>query len=182
MVANEVPWAESGGARAIAEDGSLPGPFNLLLFSPAIGAAMLGVFRADKNHTSLPPRVHEIVILTVGAAWHAAYELYAHRAIGKAPGAARHHDRGNRRRGTARVRVRGRSVGLRLHEATDPQPRSRRRGLQPGGMLADFGDAGLVDMVMLIGLYLTVCATVNAFEVPVPLAAQPRGAAGDGAP
>lgn len=46
----------------------------------------------------------------------------------------------------------------------------------------DFGDAGLVDMVMLIGLYLTVCATVNAFEVPVPLAAQPRGAAGDGAP
>jgi 4-carboxymuconolactone decarboxylase len=86
MVANEVPWAETGGARAIAADGTLLGPFNPLLFSPAIGAGLLGLFHADGRNTSLPPRVHEIVILTVGAAWHAAYELYAHRAIGKARG------------------------------------------------------------------------------------------------
>ena len=31
-----------------------------------------------------------------------------------------------------------------------------------------FGDKGIVDMVMLIGLYLTTCAIINAFEVPVP--------------
>lgn len=86
MVANEVPWAESGGARAIAEDGSLLGPFNPLLFSLAIGAPMLGVFRADKYPSSLPPRVHEIDILTVGAAWHAAYELYAHPGDRQGPG------------------------------------------------------------------------------------------------
>jgi hypothetical protein len=51
MVANEVPWAEHGGARAIAEDGSLLGPFNPSLFSPAIRAAMLGVFHADSANT-----------------------------------------------------------------------------------------------------------------------------------
>jgi len=28
MAANKVPWAETAGARAIAEDGSLLGPFN----------------------------------------------------------------------------------------------------------------------------------------------------------
>jgi hypothetical protein len=31
-----------------------------------------------------------------------------------------------------------------------------------------FGHEGWVDMVMLIGLYLTTCAIINAFEVPAP--------------
>lgn len=31
-----------------------------------------------------------------------------------------------------------------------------------------FGHKGLVDMVMLIGLYNTTCSIINAFEVPVP--------------
>jgi 4-carboxymuconolactone decarboxylase len=31
-----------------------------------------------------------------------------------------------------------------------------------------FGHEGLVDVVMLIGLYLTTCAIINAFEVPAP--------------
>jgi 4-carboxymuconolactone decarboxylase len=30
------------------------------------------------------------------------------------------------------------------------------------------GDKGVVDMVMLIGLYLTTCSIINAFEIPVP--------------
>jgi 4-carboxymuconolactone decarboxylase len=29
-----------------------------------------------------------------------------------------------------------------------------------------FGDKGLVDMVVLIGLYLTTCAIINAFAPP----------------
>lgn len=49
MAAGEVPWAETGGAGAIAADGTFLGPFNPLLVSPALGAAMLGVFRAGKN-------------------------------------------------------------------------------------------------------------------------------------
>jgi hypothetical protein len=61
-------WAESSGARAIAHDGSLLGPFNPLLFKPVLGTAYLEVLRADEQSTSLSARVHEIVILTVGAA------------------------------------------------------------------------------------------------------------------
>ena len=29
-----------------------------------------------------------------------------------------------------------------------------------------FGNKGLVDMVLLIGLYLSTCALINAFEIP----------------
>jgi 4-carboxymuconolactone decarboxylase len=171
MVASEVPWAEHGGARAIAADGSLLGPFNALLFSPAAGAAMIGVFRADSSSTSLPPRVHEIVILTVGAAWQAAYELYAHCAIGKA-------------RGLPDAMIKAIIAGerpefdtgqeasaydftwqLTRHHAVDDA--TYRRAAR------EFGDAGVVDMVLLTGLYMTVCAIVNAFDVPVPLDPEP---------
>jgi 4-carboxymuconolactone decarboxylase len=38
----------------------------------------------------------------------------------------------------------------------------------------EFGQAGVVDMVVLTGLYLTVCAIVNAFNVPVPAGTQPE--------
>jgi 4-carboxymuconolactone decarboxylase len=179
MVANEVPWAERGGARAIAADGTLLGPFNPLLFSPAISAAMLGVFRADKAGTSLPTRVHEIVILTVGAACHAAYELYAHRAIGRVaglPGA------------TINAIVAGERPAFEseaeacAYDFTWQLTLAHRVDDATYARAADaFGEAGLVDMVMLIGLYLTVSAIVNAFEVPVPTRFQPDGAAGDGA-
>jgi 4-carboxymuconolactone decarboxylase len=30
------------------------------------------------------------------------------------------------------------------------------------------GHKALVDMVLLIGLYLTTCSIINAFEVPAP--------------
>jgi 4-carboxymuconolactone decarboxylase len=33
-----------------------------------------------------------------------------------------------------------------------------------------FGHKGLVDMVLLIGLYLATCSIINAFEVPAPQA------------
>jgi 4-carboxymuconolactone decarboxylase len=63
LVENEVPWANSSSVRAMAQDGSLLGPFNPLLFNPVLGAAQIEVFRADKKSTSLTPRVHEIIIL-----------------------------------------------------------------------------------------------------------------------
>ena len=166
MVANEVPWAEAGGARAIAADGSLLGPFNPLLFSPSIGAAQLAVFRIEKEHTTLPARVQEIVVLTVGAVWRADYELYAHRALGAAAGlpsalidAIAAEERP----------VFDSETEAAAYDFTWQLTRTHRvDDACYGRALGVFGDAGLVDMVMLIGLYMTVCAIVTAFEVPIP--------------
>jgi 4-carboxymuconolactone decarboxylase len=166
MVANEVPWAEGGGARAIADDGSLLGPFNALLFSPVISTAMLDVFRADKTNTALPKRVHEIVILTVGASCRAAYELYAHRAIGRAVGLADATIDAIVSEGQPRFDSDAETVA---HEFTTQLIRTNRVDDVTYATAAnEFGETGLVDMIMLIGLYVTVCAIVNVFEVPVP--------------
>lgn len=166
MEKEQVQWATKAGFQAAAADGRLLGPFNALLYAPEVGQTYLDYFAAEKKNTSLTERVHEIVILTVGAAWNAAYELYAHTAVGRTVGLPEE---------VMSAIAAGRTpAGLSepeaaAHEFThqlaaghriDPQAYARAK--------AAFGDRGLVDIVMLTGLYLTTCAVLNAFEVPVP--------------
>lgn len=166
LVANDVPWAEHGGARAIVEDGSLLGPFNPMLFSPAISTAVLSVFHADSANTTLDSRAHEIVILTVGADSDADYELYAHRAIGHAAGlpdpVVSAIVDGERPEFDSEAEA---SAYDFTHELTHSH---RVRDAIYARAVDSFGETGVVDMVLLIGLYLTVSAIVNAFEIPVP--------------
>jgi 4-carboxymuconolactone decarboxylase len=166
LIATEVPLFEEAGVQVRAMDGSLLGPFNPLLFSPALGGAQIAVFRADKASTSLPPRVHEIVILTVGAAWGSDYELYAHRVVGRLAGLAEE---------VIRAVESGQSPDLPdeqeaiAHEFTRQLAQDHRVDAETYSRAAEaFGHKGLVDLVLLIGLYLTTCALINAFEVPVP--------------
>jgi 4-carboxymuconolactone decarboxylase len=166
LVANELPWAAQFGFEAVASDGSLLGPFNPMLFSPVLGAAQLEVFHADKRSTSLSPRVHEIVVLTVGAAWNADYELYAHSAVARASGLSD---------AVIEAIASGHSPDFDseqeaiAYEFTSQLTHEHR--VDPDiyeHAARQFGNKGLVDMVMLIGLYLTVCSIINAFEVPAP--------------
>jgi 4-carboxymuconolactone decarboxylase len=166
LVAGYGPWADKSGFDVIASDGSLLGPLNPLLFSPSLGAAQIDVFDADKSTTSLPPRVHEVVILTVGAAWSCDYELYAHAAVGRVVGlsddvvealvAGEPPDFRNEQEASAHEFTR-QLVGAYRVDAT-----AYRRAEQA------LGQKGVVDMVLLIGLYLATCSLLNAFEVPAP--------------
>jgi 4-carboxymuconolactone decarboxylase len=166
LVASYGPWAEKSGFEVIAPDGSLLGPLNPLLFSPALGAAQIDVFDADKSSTSLSPRVHEVVILTVGAAWNADYELYAHKAVGRLAGlsddvvdalvAGRTPDFSNEQEASAFEFTR-QLVGT---HRVDAETYARAE--------QTFGHKGLVDMVLLIGLYLATCSLLNAFDIPAP--------------
>jgi 4-carboxymuconolactone decarboxylase len=166
MVASYGPWADKSGFEVIAPDGSLLGPLNPMLFSPALGAAQIEVFHADKSSTSLSPRVHEVVVLTVGAAWDADYELYAHSAVGRLAGlsddvvealrAGRPPDFRNEQEAIA-------------HDFTRQLVDRRRVDAETYARAEQaFGHKGLVDMVLLIGLYLAACSLINAFEVPTP--------------
>ena len=166
MLAKEIPWAEDAGARAIAADGSLLGPFGPLLFSPDIAGAFIDVFRADGRATTLSPRVHEIVILTVGAAWHCEYELYAHRLLGAATGLDDD---------VVDAIVGGQRPDLdRADEASAYEftlqlvTRQRVDDATYAAASTELGDERVVDMVLLIGLYLTVCSILNAFAIGIP--------------
>jgi 4-carboxymuconolactone decarboxylase len=167
LAANEVPLFERAGVEVRAPDGALLGPFNPLLFSPALAAAQLEVFRADKADSALSSRVHEIVILTVGAALDSDYELYAHERVGRLAGLSAEEIQGliggqppdlpNQEEASAyeftRQLVEEHRVDSRTYEAADRA----------------FGPKALVDMVLLIGLYMTTCSIINAFEAAAPV-------------
>ena len=64
----------------------LIGPFNPLLYSPDGGTGFLDFEAAEERSSSLDNRVRQVVILSVGAAWQSAYEIYAHSAIARQAG------------------------------------------------------------------------------------------------
>lgn len=162
----QVPWAKKNNFEASSQDGSLIGPFNFHLRSPAVSKQYLGWVDAETANSKLSPRMRELIILTVGVSWDAEYEAYAHSAVGKA-------------------------VGL-----TDTIINSIKLGQQPENLepnevavyqfthqlakdhhvddqtyqtaIKIMTEQGVVDMVHLIGAYLATSAFLNAFQVPAP--------------
>jgi 4-carboxymuconolactone decarboxylase len=159
-LANDVPF------QSKLEDGRLIGPFNPILFCPEISSSFLDLQEAEQNNTSLSQRVREVVILAVGAVWKSHYELYAHAAVA-------------RKAGISEDAIRMLAAGGLPDELSDQEKIAQRYALQ---LSADhhvdpalyraaeqaFGQRGLVEITYLTGIYHTVCALLNAFEIPGP--------------
>lgn len=60
------------------DNGTFVGPFPFLLAAPDAGMHFMGTFRKLAGIPGLPADAKETVILTVGAHFQAAYELYSH--------------------------------------------------------------------------------------------------------
>lgn len=84
----------AGGPRASGlqsfpltdDDGALTGPFNAMLLSPPVGAALQAVGAAVRYGSVLSARVREMAILLVAAHWDSDFERYAHQAVGRSIG------------------------------------------------------------------------------------------------
>ncbi len=161
-----VTWAEDSGFKGQTSDGELIGPFNPYLYSTGITPGFLAWMAADKAGTTLDKRVHEIVILSVGAVWKSPYELYAHSAVA-------------RKVGVPEAAIQAVVRGDDSEELTPAERAARRFATQLASerRVDDttykeaerfFDKRALVDMVYLVGLYLLTCALLNAFEIPAP--------------
>ena len=161
-----VPWAKKSGFQAIDAEGRLIGPFNPLLYSPMIGQGFAEYLGAERKHTTLSDIVREVIILTVGAVWESAYELYAHTAVADKVGLPRE---------TVAALAAGQTPEklsgeeLVAHEFARSLAAEHR--IDPGlyaRAVEAFGPKGVVDMVHLTSLYMGTSALLNAFAVPVP--------------
>jgi hypothetical protein len=72
--------------RLTADDGSLRGPFDLMLRSPAVGTAQQELGAAIRYRTGFTDRMRELAILLVAARWDSAFERQSHQAIARALG------------------------------------------------------------------------------------------------
>lgn len=73
----------SGPFRLVEDDGSLTGPFNVLLHATTVGDAIGNLGEAIRYRTSLDDRVREIAILVVAVVAQSPFEWYAHERVAR---------------------------------------------------------------------------------------------------
>ena len=161
-----VPTGEKASYQTKTADGRLVGPFNSMLFSPALSTAFLALQKAESEHSDLSARARQVVILSVGSVWQAPYELYAHSAEGRAAGLDAAAIASLTRGGDAQTLSDDERIAQRFTLAL---VRERRVDDELyATALQMFGGKGMLDVMVLIGCYQLVCSQLSVFEVPVP--------------
>jgi 4-carboxymuconolactone decarboxylase len=146
--------------------GALLGPFPAMLHYPQFGIPALSFLRTLDKHAGLDKRVREVAILTVGAAFGARFELYAHEimaeAFGLSPGIV------------AALAAGGYPYGLNEQEAV---AHNIARSLVAGHVVPSstykmavqlFGRDGVAELFFLIGGYSLIAMILNGFDMPAP--------------
>jgi 4-carboxymuconolactone decarboxylase len=163
----------AGGDRAkgvqhfplTAEDGSLNGPFGVMLHAPGVGAALQELGSTIRFHTDLPTRVREIAILQVAHATGSEFEWWAHERVGRAAGLTE-----------------AELMELSMGSFRGQDPFEAAAAAFVGNLLTsstvtdqEFADASgvlsteqLIDLTVLVGYYRTLAQLMSVFAVGVP--------------
>jgi 4-carboxymuconolactone decarboxylase len=155
-----IPQANGVPLQIKLEEGRLFGPFNPMLFSPAISSSFLDLQETEQTNTSLSQQVREVVILAVGAVWKSKYELYSHAAAA-------------RKLGISENAIRMLTTGGLPDELSDQEKVAQGYAHQLSAehhvdaalySAAEhaFGQRGLLEITYLTGIYHIVCALLNA--------------------
>ena len=152
--------------KAEREDGALIGPWNPWLHEPGIGKAIWDFTLPMTANAVLADNVRQVAILTVGAHFNAAYEIYAHIAVAEAEHMT------PERLASLVARIKPADLSREESVAYDTAFALCGGGVLPEPVyalaVATFGQHGANELFYLVGLYSLVSVTLNAFNVPVP--------------
>jgi 4-carboxymuconolactone decarboxylase len=160
---DEIVTGPRRGQSLVGADGSLRGPFDLLLRAPAVGRPLQAVGAAIRYGAGLPDDLRELAILATAAAWQCRFEWETHVPIAVASGLPAdgltplwEGDLPELDHPHAHLVV---SV---VHEALDTRTLSAARAAE---LVAGLGDAWAVELLMVIGYYSSLALLLNAFDV-----------------
>jgi 4-carboxymuconolactone decarboxylase len=155
------------GPRGAATE--MRGPFAVFLHAPAFGelAQRLGGFCRLK--TSVPPRLSEFAILVTARLWRAQYEWHAHAVHAERAGV---HPRTIAALRAGRTPKSAPADERAVHAFITELYRGKRVSDRTYARLhALLGDAGMVEMVGILGYYVMVAMLLDVFRMPVPAGA-----------
>lgn len=153
------------GAGLTAPDGSLIGPFNAMLRNPHVGNRVQSLGETLRFDTSLSRRVIEIATLVVGAHWRAQFEWWAHERLARQAGLA-----------DAVIAAIKRGERPALDDASEATAYEVASEIYRTQRLSDatyaravqyFGEAGVFELLALVGYYTLVSLILNGFDVPL---------------
>jgi 4-carboxymuconolactone decarboxylase len=107
-----------------------------------------------------------VIILTVGAVWQSPYELYAHCAVGRHVGLSDDAVRTLANGGLPEQLTDVETVVHRVARSLSLEHRLDEELYREAEAL--LGAAGIMETAILTGLYHTVSAILNVFDIPVP--------------
>jgi 4-carboxymuconolactone decarboxylase len=155
----------SGPFRLVEADGSLTGPFGLMLLQPGVGSAVSELGSTLRYQGTLSARQREIAILAVAAERKSVYEWYAHEAVAQSIG-------------MPQTEIDAIRSGNKAPLADDEQViLDTARALAHDDSIDDalydkasqhLGEAALAELVMMVGYYLMLAKLMGVFQVGVP--------------
>ena len=145
--------------------GLVPGPHRIWLANPTLSKTIVPTGEYYQHRSTLTKAEIEIVTNLINARWLSAYASYEHEKIGEEQG---HLDPEKVQRLIAGLPVtfedpREEVVYQVAYALVQPRPVSL--GLYRKAK-ERIGDAGIVDVTVLIGWFTMVCMTLAAFDVP----------------
>lgn len=151
---------------ASGKRGRVPAPLRAWLHSPEFGARAQCLGEFLRYDTSLGPRLSELAILVTARFWTSHYEWYAHKRealkAGLDPAVIE----------AIAVRAPPPLAGPKEKAVYDYATALHETRLVPdtvhAAALSELGEAGLVELVGLLGYYTLVSMTLNAFEIGLP--------------
>ena len=163
----EVYNAIAGGPRAggpfalTNSDGSLRGPFNAMVLSPAIGLTLQAVGAAVRYKSTLTDRARELAILVVAAHWGSAFEREAHEAVGRACGLSEAELTDVRRGERPNLVDRAERIAMQTTAALAAQGALTDDEYQAA--VEAIGERGVFELTALVGYYATLALQLRVF-------------------
>jgi 4-carboxymuconolactone decarboxylase len=150
----------------LTTEGGMKGPFNAWFFSPVFGEAVQRLGEVIRFENSIPPQLRELAILVVAAKWQAHYEWWAHEKIAI-------------KEGLDQKVITSLKMGVipDFTKSSEAVVYNFARELIDQRRVSDqhyakavelLGEAGVVELVTLLGYYTLVSMSINVFEVSVP--------------
>ena len=146
--------------------GRFGGPFQLLIRAPEIceHAAKLG--ENLRWGTSLPDRLSELAIITTARFWRAQFEWFAHAPLAEKAGVPAGAIEAIRRGETPSFAQKDEALVHRI--CTELFKTQRLSDASFAEAVASLGEAGLIEVIGIIGYYTLIGNTLNVFQVALP--------------
>jgi len=142
------------------------GPFAVFLHAPAFGMLAQQLGGHLRFRTSLPPRLSEFAILCTGRYWKAQYEWHAHARIAAKQGVK---EATIRDLHAGRVPKSAPRDEMAIYAFVKELYATRRVSNATYARVHKLlGDAGMVELVGILGYYVLISMTLNVFRMPLP--------------
>ena len=153
------------------EDGALKGPFNAMLLNPHVGDRVQRLGEALRFDVSLSRNVIEVATLVVGSHWRAQFEWWAHERLAKQAGVSEAVIAAIKR--GERPDFSNDDEAAAYEAASEMYRTQRLTDATYANAVQRFGEAGVFELIALVGYYSLVSLLLNGFEVPLPAGEAP---------